>query len=72
MISEYDYEDLAEKAIHFNATKDDLISLWIWFERYGYQYWNGECYEIDSNHYLYPIYEEDENGYYNFLGCEIR
>lgn len=71
-ISEYGYEELAEQALRFDATQEDLDHLAQWFETFGMRFWNGECYEIDNSHYLYYIYEEDENGDFKTVGYEIR
>ena len=70
-ISYYDYEELAAKALETNATAD-LEALGEWFNQYGRDYWNGECYTIDSSHDLFPIYEEVEEDDFQIVGYEIR
>ena len=52
----YCYEELKAKALSADATAEDLINLGEWFERFGSSYWNGEYYEVDSTHKLYPIW----------------
>ena len=72
-ISRYDFEELKEKALAYNATEEDLCNLGKWFEKYGaVEYWNGECYEIDNTHSLYPIYDELSDDYFELVGWEIR
>ena len=41
-------------------------------EQYGGNYWNGECWEIDSNNSLYPIYREVSEGEFEVVGYEIK
>lgn len=59
----YDYKELREKAIAKNATKQDRLNLYNWFNLYGNQFWNGECYDVDG-YEMFPIYNEikDEDG----------
>ena len=70
----YDYEELKEKALKFDATQQDIDALANWFENWGNDYWNGEYFEIDAEHRLFPIYKEIENddGTYDLIGYEIR
>lgn len=73
----YNYEELEKKALSADATEDDINALGEWFEQYGGRFWNGECYDIDRTHCLYPIYKEilDENGdldYAEIVGWEVR
>lgn len=74
---QYDYKELCEKALAFNATQEDINALGEWFERYGMSYWNGECFHVDADHDLYPIhkevgYEEFETVGYTFSSWEDR
>ena len=64
MITEYSYKDLLEKATAANSTVEDRLNLLEWFEQYDYNDWNGECFKIDRNRDLYPVYkhEYDEDG----------
>lgn len=55
-ILHYDYDELKERALSPDATNDDIKALGKWFEKYGDKFWNGEYYEIDSKHRLYPVY----------------
>lgn len=83
MISEYDFKELKEKALRFNATQEDINNLGKWLELYGDRLWNGEKYEIDDLLSLKPIqvpmYPDDvemydEDGYigdYETIGYEI-
>ena len=66
-ISPYDYEELEKKALRSNATQKDIEALAEWFEHWGSGFWNGECYFINENHLLYPVYENDI-----FIEWEIR
>ena len=72
IIGRYDYEELAEKATRYNATKEDIENLAEWFERFGDIYWNGEYYEIDKYNSLYPVYEEVAEDEWERTGWEVR
>lgn len=59
----YSYTELKNKATAANATQEDIDTLGAWFEEYGTEYWNGECFAIDATRSLFPIYDihsEDE------------
>ena len=68
----YSYDELLGKALSTNATAEDLNNLGEWFNRYGRMYWNGECYEIDSTHNLYPIWHYVGDDDIEIIGYEIR
>lgn len=70
----YNYEELKEKAMAVNATKEDRMALFNWFERHGNMYWNGECYNIENGYGLYPVYEsyDEENDLSDIVDAEIR
>lgn len=57
-MARYDYEDLI-KAYEDDRSEANLMALVEWFDRYGRDYWNGQCYEIDSSRSLYPVYNWD-------------
>lgn len=65
---QYDYKELCEKALAFNATQEDINALGKWFSRYGMSYWNGECFHVDADHDLYPIYKEVGYDEYDIIG----
>lgn len=68
----YKYEELAAAALAPTATQDDLQRLADWFYNYDMRDWNGEYFEIDATHRLYPIYgEEDVDGNVDIVGWEI-
>lgn len=73
-MTSYDYKELREKAIAFNATKEDRMALLEWFENYGTMYWNGESYDMDGGIRLFPIYElvDEELEQYDIVDAEIR
>ena len=71
-ITPYNYDELAERALRFDAAPEDINALAEWFERYGYRFWNGECFEIDATHSLYPIHEETAPDEWEIVGYEIR
>lgn len=71
-MSRYDYDELKNKALSKNATAENINALGEWFEQYSDSFWNGEYYEIDSSHRLYPIYEETADEEFNLVGYEIR
>jgi hypothetical protein len=55
------------------ATIEDLARLGKWFEQYGLDYGNGECYDIDGSHCLYPLYSAPtEDGDFDIIGWEVR
>lgn len=64
----YQYEELKERAMRFDATQQDRLNLLKWFEQYGSCYWNGEEYALENGYGLKPIYkgigEADEDGDY--------
>lgn len=64
----YDYNELKEKALAFNATQEDINALGEWFSRHGMSYWNGECFYVDADHDLYPIYKEVGYDEYELIG----
>ena len=47
-INRYSYEDLLAAAIAPAAEQDDINALGEWFESFGQQYWNGECFDADG------------------------
>lgn len=65
---QYDYKELCEKALAFNATQEDINALGEWFSRHGMSYWNGECFHVDADHDLYPIYKEVGYDEYELIG----
>ena len=68
----YDYEELAAKALEPDATQEDINALGEWFQSFGAEYWNGEYFDIDDTHRLYPVYAEVEEDEYEITGYEIR
>lgn len=69
---QYDFPELAERALRFNATQEDINALAEWLDRYDRRSWNGERYKIDADHDLYPIYEEVAPDEWEIIGYEIR
>lgn len=61
-IGYYDYTELSAAALR-TESEEDLNRLGEWFNLYGASYWNGEKYEIDSTHFLRPIYREINDGF---------
>jgi hypothetical protein len=68
---EYDYSELRAAAFAPNATKDDILTLYRWFELYGDMFWNGEYYDADNGIRLYPVYEENSDDF-DVVDVEIR
>lgn len=63
------YQELKEKAMSPEATKEDRIELFKWFEHNDNgRYWNGEEYALEDGDGLKPIWkgvgEADEDGDY--------
>lgn len=72
-IGEYDFEELKEAALKYNATQEEINSLGKWFEMYGYaQYWNGEFFDIDGLYRLFPAYEKINEDDYEIVGYELN
>lgn len=71
MSIEYKYEELRAKAIATNATDEDIANLVEWFELYGMEYWNGECFDADG-YQLYPVQEEVAEDEWETIGWELR
>lgn len=67
----YQFEELYAAASKFDSTKEDRLSLYEWLNRYDYQSWNGECFDLGDGHSLYPIYEEND-GDFTVVDAEIR
>lgn len=72
------YYERLEKATAPDATAEDRLRLFDWFEQMN-EPWNGECYTIDGFRNIYPIYEPfgepDEDGdyeHYVLIDAEIR
>lgn len=64
----YNYKEICEKALAFNATQEDINALGEWFSRHGMSYWNGECFYVDADHNLYPIHKEIGYDEYELVG----
>ena len=73
----YDYSDLI-KCYTNNKTDINLDSIGKWFELYGQDFWNGECYTCEElNGRLYPIFKDlgySRSGlyFYEQVGWELR
>lgn len=71
-VSRYNYAELRERATAADATQIDIDSLGRWFELYGNDDWNGECYDADGIR-LYPIVDWDEDADQGeVVGYEVR
>lgn len=73
----YTYQQLREKALSENATAEDRIRLFSWFEHESMRDWNGEYFDMDDGLRLYPVYDviTDESGDYEsvqLVDAEIR
>ncbi len=68
----YNYENLKMNALKVGASKEDRLALLEWFEQYGMDFWNGECYDLENGKCLYPIYEEVEEDVFDIVDAEIR
>ena len=66
------YQELEHKALSADATQEDANRLGKWFELYGESYWNGEYYNVDDTHRLFPIDMEDADGDFHRVGWELR
>lgn len=68
----YSYQGLREAATAPGAEQIDIDTLGAWFNAYGYDYWNGECYDADGIQ-LYPVVEwDDDLDQGETTGYEIR
>lgn len=72
--SYYDYKNLRDKAVEFDATQEDVDALGEWFELYGERYWSGEYYEVEGDHNLFRkmVLADPETGDYEVVGYEFR
>ena len=63
-VNYFDYDELRAKALAPEATKEDRLNLWYWFDEYGMEYWDGESYDMDDGLRLFPHYSliEDQRG----------
>lgn len=68
----YSYEDLLKAATAPDAKQIAINTLGAWFDAYGSDYWNGECYDADGMS-LYPvIIWDDETDQGEVAGYEFR
>lgn len=69
----YFYEELRAAAVAPTATEDDLAALGAWFEQYGVDSWNGECWDAGDGLRLFPIVKwDDELDQGETVGYEFR
>lgn len=66
------YPILLKKATKRNATREDRLDLWYWFEMYGDRYWNGECYDIGEGRAIYPVYRVIDEETFELVDVEVR
>lgn len=71
-MSRYDYAELREAAIKFNATTEEVNALGEWFERYGRDSWNGEYFDADDGYRLFPVYKEVDEDEFELVGYEFK
>ena len=69
-MNRYSYSELLEAA-KANETPDNVNALGEWFEQYGDQFWNGECYDADGLR-LFPVYVEVSEDQFEITGYEVR
>ena len=70
-VGRYNYNELREAAIE-DPTPENLENLGDWFQTYGMDFWNGECFDVDG-YRLFPVYSEpDEYGDCERIGYELR
>ena len=70
-VGRYDYDRLRKAAID-EPTPENLEHFAHWFNLYGMDFWNGECWDADG-YGLYPIYEwDEENDVGNIVGYELK
>lgn len=75
-MSRYSYHELRRRAVE-TGLREDLNALGQWFELYGTEFWNGECFDADDGLRLYRIEEAhfDENGEFDYadvIGYEFK
>ena len=68
----YSYEELSQKALAAGASQADVDALGEWFQQYGEKYWTGECFQIDADNSLFPIYTQIGEDEFEITGYEIR
>lgn len=56
----YSYRELLSAVTSGSAEQIDIDTLGAWFDAYGPDYWNGECYDADGIR-LYPVIEWDDD-----------
>ena len=67
----YNYNELI-KAYNENKTQKNLNAIGEWFEQYGTEFWNGECYECkELGGRLFPICKRHEN-IIEIIGWELN
>lgn len=71
MILRYGYEEYRAAAIE-DPSEENLANLGEWFQQYGMEFWNGECWDADG-YELRPVYEwDEETGTGTICGYELR
>lgn len=68
----YAFEDLYAAVKAPTATKEDRLALCNWCSRFDNGSWNGECFDLEDGHSLYPIMEEQPDGDWLLVDAEIR
>lgn len=70
-IGKYNYDELRKEAIN-NPTAENINNLGEWFNMYGADFWNGECYDADG-YEIRPVYKwDDESDTGEIIGYEMR
>lgn len=73
----YTYAEFVQLIKSEGETSENLQLLGEWFEKIGYTFWTGECYDTEKDfdgRNLYPIYEQDADypDQFNVIGYELR
>ena len=71
-VTRYAYDELLQAAQSPASTPADLDRLGEWFDRFGAQYWTGECYKLEDGKNLWPIWKETAPDEWERVGWSIR
>lgn len=58
-VNYYSFGDLLE-ALNNNLSAENINRMGVWFDLFGMEYWNGECFQLDESREIVPIYTWDE------------
>ena len=68
----YTYEELKDLATRPDATTEDRLRLFNWFEENDMREWNGYCFPLEDGLSIYPVYEYGDDDEAILVDAEIK